>query len=164
MKGTDVPRRIANAADKKAAGKKPINVKRARRKRGEPPSPPHWRKQNKYRNKGCYHDEIYFPSKAEGERYLQLKAIEAKGWIAALELQPTYVVVVNNKQVCRYRADFRYNIIDDRGTVLRHVVEDVKGMTTPLYKLKAKLVKATLNVDITEIPAGLIKKWEGQLP
>lgn len=137
----------------------------ARKKRGEVPKKTlHWRKQNKYRNKGCYHDEIYFPSKAEGERYLQLKEIERRGWITNLELQPTYAVVVNNKLVCRYRADFRYDVIDDRGVVLKHNVEDVKGMTTPLYKLKAKLVKAALGVDILEIPAGMIKKWEGQLP
>lgn len=157
-----MPGKVKGAIDKAALGRRTINVKRARILRSEIPAKP--KKRNKYNSRGEWYNEIWFASRAEATRYRQLKAIEATGLIVNLELQPTYPVVVNNKLCCRYRADFRYDVIDDRGTVIKRVVEDVKGMTTPLYKLKKKLVLATHNIDITEIPAGLVNKWENRLP
>ena len=155
-------RKPKGAIDKAALGIKPINVKRARILRGELPKKP--KKRNKYNSRGEWFNEIWFASRAEAARYRQLKMMEEQGFITRLELQPSYSVVVNNKLCCRYRADFRYDVIDDRGTVLKQVVEDVKGMVTPLYKLKKKLVLATHAIDIIEIPARLITKWENRLP
>jgi hypothetical protein len=155
-------RKVTGAISKDDPAYKPKNVRRARILRGE--IMPKKKRRTKYGAKGMWIEDVFFASQAEGRRFQQLKVIEATGLITRLELQPTYQVVVNNKLCCRYRADFRYDVIDDRGTVLKQVVEDVKGMSTPLYKLKKKLVQATHGIEIIEIPAGLITKWENRLP
>jgi hypothetical protein len=157
-----MPRRVQGATEKSPYRLSKRAILRARKLRGELPLPK--KRRHKYNSKGVWIDDIYFASKAEGERYRQLKAIEATGIITRLELQPSWSVVVNNKLICRYRADFRYDVIDDRGTVLKQVVEDVKGVPNALYKLKKKLIEATHGVQIMEIPAALIDKWWNRLP
>lgn len=119
---------------------------------------------SKYKAKGTWIDGIYFPSKAEAERWLQLLDLERDGTIEKLERQPAYPIRINNKLICKYIADFRYDIVDDRGAVLRTVVEDVKGMMTPVYKLKRKMVEASYGFAIVEIPAKQVAKWAGQVP
>lgn len=119
---------------------------------------------SKYKAKGQWVDGIYFPSKAEAARWLQLLDLERSGEIDKLERQPAYPIKINNKLICKYIADFRYDVVDDRGAVLRHVVEDVKGMMTPIYKLKRKMVVASYGFEIIEIPARDIEKWAGRIP
>lgn len=68
--------------------------------------------------------------------------MEQAGRIERLELQPTFPLTVNNTLICKYRADFRYQVVDERGRPLREVVEDVKGMTTPEFIIKRKLYDA----------------------
>lgn len=81
-------------------------------------------------------DGITFDSSAECKRYGELKLLERGGFIRRLELQPVYAVEVNGKPICKYIADFRYFEGGER------VVEDVKGLQTPEFKLKRKLVEA----------------------
>ena len=109
----------------------------------------------KYRNAPTYVDDIRFASKAEAERYIQLKQLQTAGEIYNLELQPRYPVAVNGNKICTYVADFRYI---DKGAVGRAgqagctIVEDVKGVLTPIYRLKKKLVEAVYpGVKIEEI-------------
>ena len=90
-------------------------------------------------------DGIVFASKAEAKRYSQLKLLERAGEIKNLELQPSYDLEVNGVLICRYVADFRYMV---RGG---QKVEDVKGVKTPVYKLKKKLMKAIYNINIREV-------------
>jgi len=78
-------------------------------------------------------------SKSEARRCADLTALEAVGHITHLEQQPEYRVVIDGKLVCRYLADFRYRMADS-GLL---IVEDVKGVTTPVFNLKRKLVEAT---------------------
>lgn len=97
-------------------------------------------------------DGIVFDSKAEAGRYSYLKALERTGHISALGLQPEYPIVVNRLDgeralIAHYRADFEYVHV----ATGRHVVEDVKGMKTPVYRLKKKLVEALYGFKITEI-------------
>lgn len=86
-----------------------------------------------------------FPSKAEAAHYRVLKARAKAGEIVALELQPRYPLVVNGEKVGTYVADFRYFEGD------KLVVVDVKGVLTPVYRLKKKLVKALYGIDILEV-------------
>lgn len=99
---------------------------------------------NKYRAKKCVIDGIKFDSQKEGRRYTALKLLEKSGAIKDLELQPKYDLIVNGSKVGFYKADFRYVEND------RLVVEDVKGMKTPMYNLKKKMIKAIYNIDIFE--------------
>jgi hypothetical protein len=81
-------------------------------------------------------DGITFASKKEAKRYTELKLLERAGEISRLELQPRYDIIINGVKVCTYVADFSYFDKSSR------VVEDVKGMKTPVYRLKKKLVEA----------------------
>jgi hypothetical protein len=101
---------------------------------------------NKYRAVKTEVDGIMFDSKREAARYMELVLLERAGEISRLELQPKYDCVVNGKKICTYKADFRY--FNANGSV----VEDVKGMKTPVYRLKKKLVEALFpGVKIQEV-------------
>ena len=93
---------------------------------------------SKYRNKKTEVDGIVFDSKAEANRYQELKLLERAGVITHLQLQPEYKCIIDSKLVCKYRADFRYIDHERQCTV----VEDVKGYKTDVYRLKKKLVEA----------------------
>lgn len=104
---------------------------------------------SKYNAKRTEVDGYVFDSKAEAGRYSVLKMLEkADGAdrISELELQPKFLLIINGKKVGTYIADFRY--IDSRGNT---VIEDVKGMKTPVYRLKKKIVEALYNIEIVEI-------------
>lgn len=88
-----------------------------------------------------------FASKAEANYYLTLKLLERAGQVRDIELQPSYPIVVNGVKVCTYRGDFRY-FDKALGKV---VTADVKGMKTPMYRLKKKLVAAVHGIDIVEV-------------
>lgn len=99
----------------------------------------------KYLNKKTVVDGIKFDSKREATRYSVLKIMQAAGIISDLRLQVPYVINVNGLKICKYVADFVYI---DKG---REVVEDVKGMKTPTYNLKKKLMKAVHGIEIQEV-------------
>jgi len=90
--------------------------------------------------------DICFDSKKEAARYQELKLLERAGEIIRLELQPKFEIVVNNVKICDYLGDFRY--IDAHN--METVTEDTKGVKTPVYRLKKKLVKAIYGIDILE--------------
>lgn len=90
-------------------------------------------------------DGIVFASKREAVRYCELKLIARCGQIQDLELQPEWKIVINGQLVCKYVADFRY--VENGETV----VEDAKGMATPVYKLKKKLMRAVHGITIKEV-------------
>lgn len=101
---------------------------------------------NKYRAIRTTVDGIAFASKAEAARYSELKLLLGAGRVRNLELQPAFQIVVNGVRVGKYLADFRYE--QRVGAGWRTVVEDVKGVETALYRLKAKLVRALYGVEI----------------
>lgn len=92
-------------------------------------------------------DGIEFDSKAEAKRYSELKLLERAGKIKNLERQPRYDLEVNGVKIGFYKADFRY--WDQASS--QQIVEDVKGMRTPVFAIKAKLMKALHRVEIVEI-------------
>lgn len=101
---------------------------------------------NKYNNRWTEVDGIKFQSQAEATRYSELRLLEKAGLISGLELQPRYNIHVNRQKICQYRGDFRY--VDEFG---KTVLEDVKGLATPVYSMKRKLLKAVYGIDIVEI-------------
>ena len=103
------------------------------------------KKGHKYGAQPTEVDGIRFASKAEARRYRELKLMWAAGEISYLELQPDYPLIVNGVKIGTYVADFTYET--DHGTV----VEDVKGVKTPVYRLKKKLVKALYGIEIQEV-------------
>jgi len=101
---------------------------------------------SKYRAKPIVIDDIRFASQAEGRRYVKLKEMEREGKIRDLELQPKFIIDVNDQKICTYIADFDYTNKDGAYTV-----EDVKGFKTSIYRLKKKLVEAIYGIEITEV-------------
>lgn len=104
------------------------------------------KKRTKYAAVKTVVDGITFASKKEAKRYQELKMRESVCLIRDLKLQPKFPIIVKGKKVCDYFADFGYWDVD-KGDF---VVEDVKGMKTPVYRLKKKLVEALYGIKITE--------------
>lgn len=105
------------------------------------------KKPSKYRNIPTFVNGRRFASKREADRYCTLVRAEQAGEIAGLECQPRYPLVVNGVKIGVYVADFRYAMVDTRTLV----VEDAKGVRTPVYRLKAKLMQACHGITIREV-------------
>lgn len=90
-------------------------------------------KRNKYGAKKTIVDGITFDSKAEAARYCQLMKMQKDGEIRALIIKPKYLLAAGIK----FTPDFAYLLTRDN----KRVVEDVKGMVTRDFKLRAKLFK-----------------------
>jgi len=106
-------------------------------------------KRNKYRvspKEDRTLDGIVFASKREMQRYAELKELERQGVIRDLVRQPRFPLEVNGQEVCKYVADFCYVDSDDKT-----VVEDAKGVRTPIYKLKLKLLEAVHGIEVHEV-------------
>ncbi len=101
----------------------------------------------KYNNVKVKDDGHTFDSQKEHRRYCELKLLQLGNEISGLELQPRYRIAIGEKVICTYVADFKY--FDNRTG--EHVTEDVKGVRTPVYKLKKKLMAAVHNIDVVEI-------------
>ena len=88
-------------------------------------------------------DGIRFASQREGSRYRDLMLMQKAGAISGLELQPVFVLAPGvlvpgekrKRPELRYFADFRYQ--DSAG---REIVEDCKGVETPVFRLKMHLL------------------------
>lgn len=98
-------------------------------------------KRHKYGAQNVEIDGYVFPSKKEGRRYLQLKAMQQAGEISEMELQPEFELLpafcdVTGKKhrAIKYRADFKYR--DSSGAI---IIEDTKGYQTAVFKIKRKL-------------------------
>lgn len=93
-------------------------------------------------------DGVGFHSKREAGRYQQLQLLIRNGEVRDLLLQVPFRIEVNGKLICTYIADFAY--VELRKGIWQEVVEDVKGYRTPMYRLKKKLMKIILGIDIRE--------------
>jgi hypothetical protein len=91
---------------------------------------------------------VRFDSKKEARRYQDLQLMVKAKVITDLELQPVFLIhALNGKKVATYRGDFRYFDVEQQAVI----IEDVKGVKTPVYRLKKKLVEAEHGVSITEV-------------
>ncbi len=107
---------------------------------------------SKYRSVKTVVDGLTFDSKAEASHYGSLKLLQRSGVISGLSMQPRFPMVVEGKKICTYVADFSF--LDRDGKLNIH---DVKGVKTPVYRLKYKLFHALYpDLRITEITLSYI--------
>ncbi len=118
---------------------------------------------NKYGNRKVVYGGREFASKLEGERWLFLRDAERRGLISGLRCQVPFTLFpdeytdeevrlkTKTKTVTRrtytgvrYVADFIY-FSTKKG---QYVVEDTKGMQTPEFKLKMKMMHYLKRIDI----------------
>ena len=101
-------------------------------------------KKNKYSAIKTEVDGIIFDSKREATRYYDLRIRQRQGLIQNLVLQKKFELVVNGVKIGSYVADFVYT---EEG---QSIVEDAKGVKTPVYRLKKKLMLALYGIEIRE--------------
>lgn len=101
----------------------------------------------KYGNRKTVVDGITFASAKEARRYGDLKLLERAGEISALRLQPRFPLEVEGKLICTYVADFAYICKGEA----EETIEDVKGVQTPVFKIKRKLFEALYGVQGVEL-------------
>lgn len=109
---------------------------------------------SKYNSRKTTVDGITFDSKKEARRYLVLKQMEQDGEIKNLRLQvqfelvPSFEIIIDGKKRKRrpitYVADFVYYKGNEK------VIEDVKGLRPPVYKIKKKLFEYKFKTTIKE--------------
>lgn len=110
----------------------------------------------KYHSRKTNAHGIMFDSKREAQRFEELLLMERAGKISNLQRQVKYELIpsqwdtVNGKRrcverACNYVADFVYQ---QNG---RTVVEDTKGMKTPEYVIKRKLMLFRLHIKVREV-------------
>lgn len=118
------------------------------------------KKRHKYNAKPV-HDadgkQIY-ASRKEARRGAELELMQRQGLISGLKKQPRYRFEPNlsrgmkqglyfdTGRVAEYWPDFEY--FNDAGEL---IVEDVKGVRTPVYKIKKCLMYAYFGIEVTEI-------------
>lgn len=104
------------------------------------------KRRQKYNAKPTVIDGIRFASKAEARRWTELGILERAGEITGIVRQARFPLEVCGVKVATYVADFVYH-----DKIRGRVVEDVKGVSTPMFKLKRKLFEAIYRQDITII-------------
>lgn len=98
------------------------------------------RKSTKYGNRRCEHDGISFASEHERDYYLYLCKLRDEGEVRSFVLQPKFLIQpAFQKHGKKYRpihyiADFGVVYADGTKKVI-----DVKGATTSVFELKAKM-------------------------
>lgn len=112
------------------------------------------KRKSKYNAKKTVIDDILFDSKLEANRYIILKERLSLGQIKNLSVQKRFLIKINDENICSYVADFYYYCTQRKSCI----TEDVKGKRLPVYKLKKKLMKAVLGIDIVEIDKDTISQ------
>ena len=102
----------------------------------------------KYNNTKIRVDGRLFDSKAEAARWQELSLLERAGEITELERQVEYELIPKQKgeRAAKYIADFRY--VDHEGNT---VVEDTKGVKTPVWIIKRKLMLRVHGIRVREV-------------
>jgi len=93
----------------------------------------------KYGNRKVTLDGYTFDSKAEAQRYRELRLLEQAGELIYLLVHPRFELLpkVGRERSIVYVADFCYL----EGDPNHYIVEDVKGVETAIFRLKANLFR-----------------------
>lgn len=120
---------------------------------------------SKYKSEKTIVDGITFDSRKEARRFQELRLLEKAGKISELRRQVKYILIPAQREPdsigkrggvikgrllereVAYYADFVYFDNDLGG----YVVEDTKGMKTPEYIIKRKLMLYVYNITIREV-------------
>jgi hypothetical protein len=100
------------------------------------------RRPQKYGAVAVVTDEGRFASQREYQHWCVSKLRQRAGEIRNLERQVRFRLEINGVHICDYIADEVYFERD------RRVVVDVKGVETPEWKLKAKLMLALYGIEV----------------
>lgn len=108
---------------------------------------------NKYGARRTWVEAIgrHFASKREAEAALALWARQQAGEIQGLAFQPRYPLDVDGTVVGFYVADFEWREWNAALRCWDRTVADAKGVRTPVYRLKAKLMFALYGITIVEL-------------
>lgn len=87
-------------------------------------------------------EEGHFASQREFQHWHLSKLRQRAGEISNLERQVRFRIEHNGVHICDYIAD---EVFFEGG---KRVVVDVKGVETPVFKLKQKLMRAFLNIEV----------------
>jgi hypothetical protein len=104
-------------------------------------------KKPKYRNVPVESDGERFDSKLEAGRFQILQLQEKAGQIRDLRAHVSFPLMVGDALIGAYEADAVYIDV----ATGRKVVEDSKGVRTPLFRWKARHFKAQYGFAITEV-------------
>jgi hypothetical protein len=105
----------------------------------------------KYRNRPCTVGAEKYRSQRERDRHQELVLLQRAGQIAGLTREVPFLLVVpvtihgRRRPAVRYYADFVYST--NTGET---IVEDCKGMRTPVYNLKRHLMMSVHGIEIRE--------------
>jgi hypothetical protein len=100
----------------------------------------------KYNNAKTEYNGMKFDSRKEAKYAFELDMRKRANEIAGYVCQLPMPIIMNGVQVAKYIADFEVIYLDGRKEIV-----DVKGMKTPMYRLKKKLIEAQYGIKITEI-------------
>lgn len=106
---------------------------------------------SKYGNKKVVVDGERFDSQLEAKHWHQLKLLERAGQIYGLDRQHRFKLIApGGMHICDYTADFAFwDKREDRFRVL-----DSKGVLTDVFRLKKKLMKAFLGIEVECVGKG----------
>jgi len=94
-------------------------------------------RRSKYGARKTVREGVTFDSLGEANRWAQLQLFQRAGTIKGLgDPHPAFPIVINGTRVCTVEMDFAYS---ENGQA---VVEDFKGVDTPVSRLKRKLLGA----------------------
>lgn len=102
-------------------------------------------KKNKFNAKKIVRNETTFDSKREYTWWLRLQREQELGHISELRRQVPFTLIDKSEwgREIRYIADFVYK--DENG---EWVIADVKGLETPVFKLKSRLFSEKYKIKI----------------
>ena len=103
-------------------------------------------KKSKYRNIKVELNGIHFDSKKEAAQYKKYLLLKKVGEITDFQMQVRYDLAINGVKLGFYKADF---VVTWKSGLVR--VVDVKGIRTPVYILKRKLMLAIWGIKILEL-------------
>jgi len=110
-------------------------------------------KQNKFRNKPKTVNGIKFQSTKEADFYIKLLMLKKFGEIKEIELQPRFDYLITYSQndlslskKTFYKADFRVKYTNNDV-----IIYDVKGVRTPEFIRKKKIIEHLYNIKIIEV-------------
>lgn len=102
-------------------------------------------KRTKYGATKTMVDGILFDSKREAAYYSELKIREKAGEVTGVEMQRPFALLGSNGMLmATFKADFCF--WDNTAGRFRCI--DVKGFDTPVGKLKRKMMKGLLGIDV----------------
>lgn len=106
----------------------------------------------KYKNVSTIYEGIQYHSKAESIFASELDLLKKAGEVQSWERQIPIELVVNGKLICKYYCDFLVHYTNGN-----HVLVEVKGMETEVYRLKRKLLEATYLIEHPEYSYLVVK-------